>query len=69
MGNIGFPELVAILAIAMILFGANRIPEIGRSLGQAISEFKKGMAGEADDTSAPRRRGRGTGKRGASGRA
>ncbi|MEK7475959.1 MAG: twin-arginine translocase TatA/TatE family subunit [Candidatus Coatesbacteria bacterium] len=58
MGNIGFPELVAILAIAMLLFGANRIPEIGRSLGQAISEFKKGMSGEGVETVEPRARNR-----------
>jgi TatA/E family protein of Tat protein translocase len=58
MGNIGFPELIAILAIAMLLFGANRIPEIGRSLGRAISEFKKGMSGEPDEPATPRRRGR-----------
>ena len=62
MGNIGFPELLTILVIAMLLFGANRIPEIGRSLGSAINEFKKGMAGEGGETVAPVRRTRKGGK-------
>jgi TatA/E family protein of Tat protein translocase len=40
--GIGTPELLIILIICLLLFGANRIPEIARSLGKAISEFKKG---------------------------
>jgi sec-independent protein translocase protein TatA len=62
MGNIGFPELVVILGIAMLLFGANKLPEVGRGMGQAIHEFKKAMAGETDEKPAPRRRGRKGGK-------
>jgi len=39
--NIGFTELVVILVAALIIFGPNKLPELGRSLGQGIREFKK----------------------------
>jgi len=42
-GNIGFPELLVILLIVLLLFGAKRLPEIARGMGRAIHEFKKGM--------------------------
>lgn len=38
----GGPELIVILLIAILLFGANKIPELARSSGQAIGEFQKG---------------------------
>jgi sec-independent protein translocase protein TatA len=41
MGSIGFPELVVIFVIALIVFGPRRLPEIGKALGQGISEFKR----------------------------
>ena len=41
--NIGFPELLVILLIVLLLFGAARLPEIARSLGKSIQEFKKGV--------------------------
>ena len=40
-GNIGFPELLAILAIALLVFGPKKLPEVGRSLGKALREFRK----------------------------
>jgi len=43
MFGIGMPELMVILLIALLIFGAARLPEIGRALGKTISEFKKGM--------------------------
>jgi sec-independent protein translocase protein TatA len=41
MGSIGTQELIIILIIVLLLFGAKRIPEIARSMGQGIREFKK----------------------------
>ncbi len=45
MFGIGAYELMAVLGIAVLLFGGARIPSIARSLGQSITEFKKGAAG------------------------
>ena len=42
-GNIGPQELFFLFLIVLLVFGAKRIPEIGRSLGKGIQEFKKGM--------------------------
>ncbi|MBD3379681.1 MAG: twin-arginine translocase TatA/TatE family subunit [Candidatus Omnitrophica bacterium] len=42
MFGLGLPEILLILVIALLIFGAARLPEIGRSLGKALSEFKKG---------------------------
>jgi TatA/E family protein of Tat protein translocase len=41
MGPLGFPELVLIFIVALIVFGPKRLPEIGRTLGKALGEFKK----------------------------
>jgi TatA/E family protein of Tat protein translocase len=40
--GLGLPEILLILVIALLLFGAAKLPEIGRALGKALSEFKKG---------------------------
>ena len=42
-GNIGFMELMVILVIVLVLFGARRVPEIGASIGKGIREFKKNI--------------------------
>jgi sec-independent protein translocase protein TatA len=42
--DLGFPELVVILLIALLLFGAKRLPEISRSLTRSASEFKNGFS-------------------------
>ncbi|HZD16822.1 MAG TPA: twin-arginine translocase TatA/TatE family subunit [Actinomycetota bacterium] len=49
--TVGWPELVIILAVLLLLFGAKRLPEIARSVGKSTKEFKKGMreGGEADE--------------------
>ena len=41
-GKIGAGELILILAIALIIFGPSKLPQIGKSMGQAIKEFRKG---------------------------
>ena len=41
MGPIGFPELVIILVVALIVIGPRKLPELGRSLGKSLSEFKR----------------------------
>ena len=41
MFNIGVPELLIILAVALIVFGPRKLPEIGRTLGKALGEFRK----------------------------
>jgi TatA/E family protein of Tat protein translocase len=39
--NLGWPELLVVLAVALIIFGPKRLPEVGRSLGKTIREFRK----------------------------
>jgi|SRR5262249_20874644 len=41
MGNVGLPELIVIFTIALIVFGPRKLPELGKSLGKSIAEFKK----------------------------
>lgn len=55
MPHIGVTELVVILLIVIVLFGATRLPQIGRGLGEGIRNFKKGIrqAGEDDEPVAP----------------
>jgi sec-independent protein translocase protein TatA len=43
MPNLGGPELLIILAIVLLLFGATRLPKLGKGLGQSIRGFKKGL--------------------------
>jgi sec-independent protein translocase protein TatA len=42
-GNLGFPELLIIMVVVLLLFGAKRIPEIAGSMGKGIKEFKKNI--------------------------
>jgi sec-independent protein translocase protein TatA len=48
--NFGPVEIMIILGIALLIFGARRLPELGRSFGKGIVEFKKGLKGIEDDT-------------------
>jgi sec-independent protein translocase protein TatA len=48
MGNFGMQELLIILLIVVLLFGAKRIPEIMRGMGRGVKEFKDGMRTEDD---------------------
>lgn len=53
-GGIGMTELIIVLIIILIIFGAKRLPEIGRGLGKGISDFKKASSGElGEDTVSP----------------
>jgi len=56
LGNLGFPEIMIILVIVLLLFGAKRIPEIAGSMGKGIKEFKKNIneATRDIDTAPPR---------------
>jgi sec-independent protein translocase protein TatA len=58
LSNIGLPELLVVLVIALLLFGT-RLPAVGRSLGEGIKNFKKGLNGqdEDEDTTADRNEG------------
>ncbi|MCM2269621.1 MAG: twin-arginine translocase TatA/TatE family subunit [Thermoanaerobaculia bacterium] len=52
MGRIGLPELLIILLILVVLFGATKIPQLGRGLGEGIRNFKKGLKSSDGDGTA-----------------
>lgn len=52
MFGLGTSELLIIMAIALLIFGAKKLPDIGSGLGKGISSFKKGLK-EVDETSTP----------------
>jgi sec-independent protein translocase protein TatA len=54
MPNIGLPEILIVLVIALIVFGPKRLPEMGRSLGRGIREFKDSITGDDEDEDEPR---------------
>lgn len=53
LGTIGVPELLMLFLILVLMFGASKLPQIGRGLGEGIRNFKGGLkeAGKDDDTS------------------
>jgi len=51
MGSLGLPELLVILVIVVLIFGANRLPQLGKGVGSAIKNVKEGMReGSSDET-------------------
>jgi sec-independent protein translocase protein TatA len=46
--NIGFPELIIVLVIALIVLGPKKLPDFGRSLGNGLREFKDSISGGSD---------------------
>lgn len=57
MGRIGLPELLVVLLLVIVLFGATKLPQLGRGLGEGIRNFRKGMKSgvEDDESDAPPR--------------
>ncbi len=53
MFGIGMPELVVVLVIIMIVFGAGKLPEIGAGIGKGIRNFKKAVSSDSDDDDRP----------------
>ena len=48
-GWIGFPELIVLLIVLLLIFGPKRLPELGRSMGKGIREFRGSISGKDDD--------------------
>jgi sec-independent protein translocase protein TatA len=60
------PELIVILLIVVVLFGANKLPALGKGLGEGIRSFKKSFAGDDDEKPTSQSGGTGTGGEGGS---
>jgi len=52
MGNIGLAELVVLLVVVLILFGPGKLPEVGKALGKAVGEFRRGIREGLDEKDA-----------------
>jgi len=53
LGNFGFSELLIIMVVILLLFGAKRVPEIGASFGKGIREFKRSLSEVGDAVNTP----------------
>jgi sec-independent protein translocase protein TatA len=53
MGRLGFSEILVILVVALLLFGAGRIADIGKGLGEGIKNFKKGLKDDEEPAKLP----------------
>ena len=53
MPSIGPMELIVVLVIALIVLGPKKLPEVGRSIGKGMREFKDSISGESDDREQP----------------
>lgn len=54
MPNVGFPELILILAVVLLVFGPGKLPEIGKAVGNSFREFKDATAGTSSAPTKPR---------------
>ena len=50
MGRLGMPEIILIALVVILLFGAKKLPDFARAIGEAIKEFKKSIKDNDDDT-------------------
>jgi sec-independent protein translocase protein TatA len=50
--RLGWPEIILILAIVLIVFGVGKLPQVGAQLGKGIREFRKAAKGDLDETDA-----------------
>lgn len=53
-GSFGLPELLVILVIVIVIFGASKLPQLGRGLGEGISNFRDGLSKGKDDKALPK---------------
>jgi len=49
MGNLGFSEIMVIMLVVLLVFGAKRLPEVGASIGKGIREFKRSITDTSDE--------------------
>ena len=52
MFGMGMPEMIVVLVIGVVVFGPSKLPSLGKSLGEAIRGFKKGIAAEPEEVKA-----------------
>lgn len=53
-GPFGLPELLVILVIVVVIFGASKLPQLGRGLGEGISNFRDGLKGKDENKALPK---------------
>ena len=53
-GSFGAMELLLILAIVVVIFGASKLPQLGKGLGEGISNFRDGLKGKGDEKALPK---------------